>query len=275
MKETLEYIIELLLQLNVIDISKYDETFLNKSIQKRIEVSNCKSVQDYCLLLEKDNEERLKLVNSLHNSYSEFFRNPLTFSVLERIILPELISKMKNSKRKEIRIWSTACASGQEVYSLAMLLEECCNGQRINYRIFATDKNPSQLSLAVKGHFLPSSLTFLSMKRLNQWFTQQAEVYTIKQELKEHIDFSVFDLFNDELGCPSSSIFGDFDLVVCANLLFYYKNQYREAILGKASKCLSINGYLITGETEREILMHHNYHEAYPQSAIFRKMEFA
>jgi chemotaxis methyl-accepting protein methylase len=80
----------------------------------------------------------------------------------------------------------------------------------------------------------------------------------------------VFDLFSEQLSCPPASIFGDFDLMVCANLLFYYKNEDRKIILKKAGKCLAKGGFIITGETERDILIRHNYHEVFPQSAIFQ-----
>jgi chemotaxis protein methyltransferase CheR len=89
--------------------------------------------------------------------------------------------------------------------------------------------------------------------------------------LKNNIDFSVFDLLSGQFSCPPASIFGEFDIVVCANMLFYYKNKYRQAILEKTGNCMANAGYLVTGETERQILIDHNYSEAFPQSAIFRK----
>jgi len=109
------------------------------------------------------------------------------------------------------------------------------------------------------------------MKRVKQWFTKHADTYTIKPELKENIDFSVFDLFSEQLSAPPASIFGDFDLVVCANLLFYYKPEYQKVIVLKTGSSLANNGYLVVGETERDILQKHNYHEVFPQSAIFQK----
>ena len=83
------------------------------------------------------------------------------------------------------------------------------------------------------------------------------------------IDFSVFDLFSEQLSSPPASIFGDFNLVICANLLFYYKHEFRKIILEKVGSCLAKGGYLVTGETERDILLRYNYHEIFPQSAIF------
>ena len=271
MKETNKHIFRLL-QSQGIDVSKYDVSFLNKSLQKRITETHCNSEEVYCNLLEQNIKEAEYFLDSLHNSYTEFFRNPLTFSVLERIILPSLILKKENTKNKEIRIWSAACASGHEAYSLAILLEEIkdIKVEKINYRIFATDQCEAQVNEAKRGIYSSTALNNLNMKRVREWFTKHGDTYTIKPELKEHIDFSVFDLFSEQLSAPPASIFGDFDLVICANILFYYKHEYRKIILEKAENCLSKGGYLMTGEAEREILISNNYHEVYPQSAIFK-----
>jgi len=256
------------------DISKYNITFLNNSLQKRIAETHCKMDGEYYNLLEQSNNERVLFFDSLLNSYTEFFRNPLTFAVLERIILPSLMLKKKTSKNKEIRIWSAACAAGQEAYSLAMLLEEIKNGndENLNYRIFATDQSDTQVNQSRKGTYSAAELNNLNMKRVKQWFTKQADSYSVKPELKQNIDFSVFDLFSEHLSAPPASIFGDFDLVVCANLLFYYKPEYQKIMIKKIGKSLANNAYLVVGETERDILIKHNYQEVFPQTAIFQKL---
>ena len=280
MKNEYFNIANLLKSLYDIDVSRYDVNFLNKSFNKRMAEVHCSKAEEYCTLLEQNKNEGQIFLDSLQISYSEFFRNSLTFSVLERIILPSIILNKKKNKYKEIRVWSAACASGQESYSLAMLFEELRNAgnSNFNYRIFATDSSDSQVIEATKGQYSAEAINNLTLKRIKLWFTNHlpagrpgADTYTIKPELKEHIDFSVFDLFSGQFSSPPGSIFGDFDLVVCANLLFYYKPEYRKIILEKTTGCLANIGYLITGETERDILMNHNYNEVFPQSAIFQK----
>lgn len=254
-----------------IDISKYDETFLWKSLQKRMEANNLLSVEEYYTLLEVSKEEGKYFLAALQIGYSSFFRNPLTFAVLERLIFPEIVFNKVNSKRKEIRIWSAACAAGQEVYSIAILLEELNRGiaDPFRYRIFATDYSESLIHDALKGEYSAYALNNLGLKRVGEWFLKQGEIYTVKPELKTNIEFSHFDLLDEHLSCPSTSIFGDFDLVFCANLLFYYTKDCQQKILEKLLNCLSSRGYLITGEAEREIIMDRGDHEAYPFSAIF------
>jgi chemotaxis methyl-accepting protein methylase len=263
-----------LLNMCQFDINKFDSGFLNNILTKRMTETGCLTLDEYANLIENSKNESKILTRSLQINYSEFFRNPLTFAVLENIILPSIQLKIKNTGRKEIRIWSAACASGQEVYSLAILLEELlkknANGI-ISYRIFATDQSIHNLENAKRGQYSIESIKNIQIQRFNQWFQKDGDVYSILPELKEKIDFSAFDLLDEESGTPPASIYGDFDLVFCANLLFYYKNEIRKKIIEKTGNCLSTGGFLVTGETERDILLKNNYREVFPQSAIFQK----
>lgn len=272
MKENTVQIANQLKHLCNVDISKYDESFLDKSIRKRVEQTQFQSIEEYCSFLEQNKEEIEVFSNSLHNNYSKFFRNTFTFSVLEHIVLPTLVKNKKGNKKKEIRIWSSACAAGQEAYSLSILLEELKNRVKgkFNYRIFATDQCDSQIKKAAKGQYAEKDIDNLSLNHVNQWFTKRGDIYTVKQALKKNIYFSVFDLFDENLNSPPTSIFGYFDLIICANLLFYYNREHQKKILKKVNNNLAKKGYVITGEAEREILRRYNYIEVFPPSAIFR-----
>jgi chemotaxis methyl-accepting protein methylase len=273
MIEYVHQISDILRRMDNREVSHYDDAFLRTSLEKRMAGSGCGSAAEYAALLERSDAERALFMDSLQICYSEFFRNPLTYAVLERIVFPALVAQKRTSQQKELRIWSAACAGGQEAYSLAMLLEElnAGEGQQFRYRIFATDHSASQVAEAAAGQYASASLGNLSTKRLNRWFTRQGDTCSILPELRGHIDFSVFDLFSQDLNCPPTSIFGDFDLIVCANLLFYYKNEFRMLILDKTAAALTKNGYLVTGETERDIALRGGFQELFPQSALFTR----
>jgi chemotaxis methyl-accepting protein methylase len=275
MKDKPGYLIEFMLMRKSIDVSGFDETFLIKSLQKRMTETRCTVKEEYYQLLERDNREADDFLDSLQISYSEFFRNPLTFSLLEKIVLPSVAIKKAAGKRHEIRLWSAACAGGQEAYSLSMLLNEfnSAKANKQDFRIFATDISQAHVDFAAKGQYPKSALNMLTLKRLSEWFSKKGDVYSVKPQLKENIDFSVFDLFNPDYSCPPASIFGNFDIVFCANVLFYFKPDFRTKILDKINHCLAEDGYLITGEVERDILLKNNYHEIYPQSCIFKKIQ--
>lgn len=271
MSDAISDVITLFKELDGTDLSIFNTSFLDHSIQKRITEIKTNSTEDYFKLLETNPNERETLMNSLQISFSEFFRNPLTFAVLERVVLPSLALKKK--KQKEIRIWSVACASGQEAYSIAILLEELIGRlpYTISYRIFATDHSEIQIQNAQKGQFYFASVKKLGLKRAEDWLSKQGDVYTVKPKLKEKIDFSVFDLLEEKNSSPPVSIFGDFDLIICANLLFYYQMKYREQMIQKASKCLAKEGYFVTDEVEREFLIDYGFVEMISPSAIFQK----
>ena len=264
--------IDLLKKQHAIDVSMYDEIFMNKTIMQNVEKAGCRTFEEYSHILAESKKEVQKLADSFQISYSEFFRNPLTFSVLERIILPELIFNNRNKKSKEIRIWSAACAGGQETYSMAILLEGFNNGnERIEYRIFGTDQDEAQINKARIGEFDIASIGNVTHKLEKQWFLRHGNKYAVIPELKKNIEFSAFDLFSEQNSSPPESNFGGFDIILCANLLFYYKNEFRRIIIDKIRGALTENGLVITGEAEREILMNFKFKESYPHSGIFRK----
>jgi chemotaxis protein methyltransferase CheR len=271
MKNELDQIVRVVKQVGGNDISIFDDTFLVRTIEKRLPVTNCASFNQYLDLLEADYHEVELLNRSLIIPFSEFYRNPLTFSLLEQVILPKIIQRKSLTRQREIRVWSAACAGGQEAYSLAMILEELLprSEKKMNYRIFATDLQETQLEEARRGSYTENVLGQVSLKRLNRWFEIKGNSFTIHPDLRANIDFSVFDLLDQQLHSPPSSIFGGFDLIFCANLLFYYKAEYRRTIIRKIGSSLANEGYIVTGETEREILLNLNYHEIFMQSAIF------
>jgi len=252
--------------------SIYEQAFLQTTIEKRLQETGCSSPEEYCDYWEQNPAEEQILRAALHNHFSEFFRDPLIFAILERSILPELIRKKKNDKRSEIRIWSAGCAAGQEPYSLAILLEEALGNSHpgLTYRIFASDVDETQLDEARLGYYPAAALGNLSLKRAETWFTRQGAGYVVKAALQKNINFSVFDLIQEERGCPPVSIFGDFDLLLCCNLLIYYQPAARTLILDRFEHCLARGGTLVTGAAERGLAQAHQYREVFPQAAIFR-----
>lgn len=274
MKNEFELIIRFLEEHKVWSFSKYDSGFISELLTKRIIHLNNLTVHDYLNKLTSEDDEIKYLYDSLQISYSEFFRNKLTFEVLETVILPEIIFKARSENKKEIRVWSAACAAGQEAYSLAIVLKEVVElyGNKIKFRIFASDQSVEQISLAKKGFYNSNALNNVSLLRLNKWFKLGDDgCYEVSDELKKNVDFSDFDLLSREFNCPSTSIYGDFDLVVCSNLLYYYKPQYQKDILKKVSIGLSEDGYVVSSDIERDILLTNNYKEVFPYSAVFKK----
>ncbi len=257
------------------DISRYDESFLLKSVEKRMAATSRATMAEYCTYLSEDNGEAEAFLRSLNITYSEFFRNPLTFAVLEQRVLPRLIEKKLESGSAEIRIWSAGCAAGQEVYSVAILLDELLLARQISlaYRIFATDIAETALSSARNGVYDAAAVQNVQLKHIRSSFSEQNGSYTIARRIRERIEFSFYDLLDERSTSPPGSIYGDFDLVFCSNLLFYYTPAIRKFILNKVCHSLSDGGYLVTGEAERSILETINLDEISPMSGIYQKSQ--
>jgi len=255
-----------------IDLSVYDETFLLKSLQKRMTATACDTMADYYLFLRANQAETGTFVQSLNITYSEFFRDPLVFALLQQTILPDILRNKKKNGRKEIRIWSAACASGQEAYSLAILLDQLEAGKQygVHCHIFATDISATEIEIAKTGVYAPSSLQNVPMKYMDQYFSREGDYYKIAAQLREAVDFSVYDLLDQETKSLPSSIIGDFDLVFCSNLLFYFKQNTQKLIMNKTIRNLAPGGFVVTGEVEKEILSSFHFSPVFTPATIFK-----
>lgn len=255
------------------DLSRYDESFLAKSLASRYTATGSATVDDYCICLSEIPGEADALCCSLRITYSEFFRNSLSFALLEHMVLPTLIA---SSRRSGLRIWSAGCAAGQEAYSLAILLHEAAIAREhpVPYRIVATDISTKELARAESGVYSAADVANVRLKQIEQAFRLCGNDYQVNQTIRDHIDFSVHDLLDPHVHSPPTGIYGDYDLVICSNLLFYYRKEIRQGILEKLDHSLAAGGYLVTGEAEREMAGQiPGLHPVCRPAAVFRKQE--
>lgn len=237
-------------------ISLYDKCFVIKSVEKRIRENNLNSPESYLKFIFENSNEAQKFLNSLNITYSEFFRNPLTFSLLRQIIFPLILCEKEKSGNNNIRIWSTGCSAGQEVYSIAIILDELLSDKDKDYKyhIFATDTNEAFIELAKRGSYDFQEVKNTSLNHIIKYFTKDKDRYNIICKFKENINFSVYDLLDENTSCPPESIYGNFDMIICCNLLFYYKSSIQKTIINKIEECLQVGGFFVTGEAEKSIV---------------------
>lgn len=258
------------------DISRYEESFLLKSLEKRLVATSVTTIADYREYLSEHDGEAAEFFRSLNITYSGFFRNPLTFALLEQQVLPRLIEEKPGSGTAEIRVWSAGCAAGQESYSVAILLDELLSAQQtsLSFRIFATDISENSLASARRGVYDAAAVQNVRLKYIDSCFESHNVRYSVAGRLKKRIEFSFYDLIDERSTSPPGSIYGDFDLVFCSNLLFYYKPEIQQVILNKVIHALSCGGYLVTGEAERAIVEERTtLIELFPMSAVYRKTD--
>jgi len=233
------------------DISKFDDAFFIKAVENRIAIVKVNGISEYIQHLSNNIDEANKLLQSLYITHTEFFRNPLTFAHLEEWILPLLMNR--KSDKGELRIWSAGCSTGQEAYSIAMLIENLNSREqkKVRYRIIATDVSESALIKAKTGEYNEKEIQKIRVKDLNEFFVRFGETYKVSPQLKQHVSFSTYDLLDNLSSSPQESIFGNFDLIICSNVLFYYKLKYQQFIIKKLVGVMDEKGYLITGEAEK------------------------
>lgn len=258
-----------------VDLTIFNPSFAEKTIRGRMSETQCTSSSEYIEYLKTNPAETSKLKAVLNNNFSEFFRNTLTFAYLEHQILPTIAADKLKKRNQEIRIWSAACAAGQEAYSIAILCDEFAKNHHsdIGFRIFATDISETEIQNAQKGFYPENALRNVTYDRIKKYFSPKGDRLMVHASLREYINFSTFDLLNEDCLCPSASIFGNFDIIFCANLLFYYKPGVQQRILRKADHCLASKGWLIVGDAEKEITESNTNYISYKHLPLFQKPE--
>jgi len=271
--EKMQEVIDLVREVHGFDLSCFDETFFGQSLQKRQSATATVTIEEYLELLQQRPTEAKNLLESMNVVYSEFFRNPLAFTLLEQVLLPEIFDE-KEKSGGEIRVWSTGCATGQEAWSAAILLDEMVGmrNRPLSYRIIASDRSESALAQARTGRYHIDTMGSLKTRYMRNAFSRRGDYFTVVPRLRQKVTFTVYDLLDTETFCPPESIFGNFDLVFCCNILFYYRQAVQASVLKKIRRCLAPSGYLITDATERRIVEESSgFRASTPPAAVFQR----
>jgi chemotaxis protein methyltransferase CheR len=242
----LDTIIRTMERMHGLDISDYELSFLDRTIDRRLKATGCQTRDIYLAEhLQKDTTEAMALHRSLCVGFSAFFRDSLTFALLENQILPDLVEKARKTGRTRLRIWSAGCAAGQEAWSIAILLDEVTApaDRKKAWCILATDLYGPDLALARAGVYSSTELGNVRLRHLNACFIREGQEYAVAEYLREQVEFADYNLLAPGTLCPPASIYGDFDLVLCCNVLFYYRFPQQIRILDKLLGCLAPGGY--------------------------------
>jgi len=244
---TLNLLMEKVCQNGNYDFRNYKSGTITRRLARRLNATGAKTYSEYASLLDTCPHEYEKLADDLTIKVSSFMRNPYTFQQVSRLVLPELVSYKKEHRQHKLSFWSTACAHGEEPYSIAMLLAAFL-GQRVRdfgISIHATDISLKALEKAAAGHYLPSEIENLSPAILERSFTYQNGEYAITNDIRKMVDFSYFDLVSGRV--PP---FTNLDCIFCCNILIYLQRQLQERVLSMLYDSLASPGYLILGEVE-------------------------
>lgn len=242
-----------ILSLTKIDLNSYKEKQMRRRIDTLIRKTSAKTYDEYVVLLKKDNDIFEAFINFLTINVSEFFRNPDQWQILDKKIFPELIQRFG----KNLKIWSAACSTGDEPYSLVMALSKHIPLNQIH--IIATDIDKQVLEKARVGLYNAKSIANVPDEFKKKYFTPIGSSFQISNEIKRHVEFKEHNLLRDPY--PSNC-----DMIVCRNVVIYFTDEAKEEIYIKFNKSLKDKGILFIGSTEQIM----NYRELnYDRSSSF------
>ncbi|MDF2820227.1 MAG: cheR [Clostridiales bacterium] len=228
-----------ILQLTSIDLNAYKERQMRRRIESLIKKSDISDYEPYVHALKKDKALFDEFVNYLTINVSEFYRNPEQWRLLENDILPQLFGRFGN----KLKIWSAACSTGDEPYSLVMLLSKFLPLNQI--KVIATDIDKEVLDKARMGMYNPKSLEGLPEEFKKKYFKQiSSTAYQISDDIKKCVEFKQHNLLKDEY-------IKECDLLVCRNVLIYFTDEAKNDIFSKFHKSLKKEGILFLGSTEQ------------------------
>ena len=228
-----------------LDFRQYHKAVIKRKVASRIYLNNLKSYFDYASFLSRNPQEYDKLLEELCINVSEFFRDSEVW-VTVRYLFETLINQKKTRNESSIRIWSAGCASGEEPYSIAILLKELLKEdfRRSSIELYATDIDKKCLTQAKFGLYPKESLKNVEEKRLKGCFSPDAAGgYRIGQEFREMVRFQYLDMINE---APIT----DVDVIFCRNVFIYFNRSLQELLLTKFYNSLKPGGYLVKGRAE-------------------------
>lgn len=253
-------------QVSSFKIECYKHSTIERRINYRIKMLDIGSLDEYLVYLKRNNNEAELLIKSFQIGVTHFFRDASVWSYIKQAILPELF----NIKGRPLRIWSVGCATGEEAFSIALLLEEESRrlNQPITYKVFATDIDEVAIRKASNGCYTKKDLIGIEPSMLERYFDVLGDVYCVKSQIRDNMIFSVHDVLAQP---PFSKI----DLVVCRNLLIYFESDAQKNILSRLNFALNDDAFLVLGSAESISLLRQYYSDEEPRKKIYRKKERA
>ncbi|MCX6306690.1 MAG: protein-glutamate O-methyltransferase CheR [Bacteroidetes bacterium] len=255
-------------------LSVYSETFLKKTLARRMDEVNVVNLAGYLDYISGDHGELAELSETLNICYTIFFRSSIDLSLVEEFILPGLIQSRQKNNSDTLRIWSVGCADGPEAYTLAMLSDKVISDR--NYHasvmVFGTDISLAALAKARLGMYDANMVQQVRLSYIDRYFTRKKSTYSVNDRIRSLVDFSQGDITDPGYSSPPAGIFADFDLVSCCNLMIYYNHDIQQMILEKLYQSISRNGYLLVGESEQLIVEQSGkFHQFSPYGNVFVK----
>lgn len=236
-----------------LDFTEYKRPTILRRITKRMAQYNFSRVDKYYSFLKGNPKELELLAKDFLIGVTSFFRDPDAFKIMEEKVIPDIIN---NAEDDVLKVWVAGCATGEEAYSLAILIKEYLNKSKIKLevKIFATDINKAALNTASKGIYLTSIEKSITQERLQQFFDNEGVTFKVKPEIRKMLIFAQHDLVKNPPYC-------NMDLISCRNLLIYMNFILQKKVFSMMQFGLKKNGYLFLGPSENSAILKSEFTE--------------
>lgn len=228
-----------------VDFSHYKPSTVVRRIERRMGIVQVNSIGDYIAYIRNQPKEIVSLFKDLLIGVTKFFRENESYKVLKRKVIPKLFENAKARKAKVLRVWVPGCSTGEEAYSLAMVMQSYLDHHKFNIeiKVFATDIDREAIELAGIGLYPDSVAADVEMEYLSKYFEKKKNGYQVKRSIREVVVFALQNLIKDP---PFTKI----DLISCRNLLIYFQPSIQKKVLSIFNYALLPDGYLFLGASE-------------------------
>jgi two-component system CheB/CheR fusion protein len=264
-ERTLRVFLDQLRERSGIDFNSYKMPTIMRRLQRRMVATGNNRLDDYLRYLQSHPDEYQRLVSSFLIKVTEFFRDPELFTYLREHVLPELIAEARR-RGNELRLWSAGCATGEEAYSLAILVSDVLGDEldQFNVRIFATDLDLDAVAFARRGIYPPSALEDVPSEMVDRFFNRSKGDYEIKKQVRALTVFGQHDL-------GQRAPFPRIDLALCRNVLIYFTNELQKRALQLFAFSLRTGGYLVLGQAETTSPLVEYFSHEHPRLKVYRR----
>jgi len=225
-----------------IHFSATNRSILESRLKERLREKKSDSLQDYYKLLLRDRDELKTLLDSVTTNLTRFFRNQAHFDALEKYIVPELIKMRGPAGDRKLRIWSAGCSTGEEPYTIAMLLKDILP-MGWSFEVVASDISLKSLMVGKEGFYADARIPGIPEPFLAKYFEKKPGGYQIKDDLKRTVRFDYHNMKND-------SGLRNLDVVFCRNVLIYFDEAAQKAAIERFWNSMASKSFLFIGHSE-------------------------
>ena len=248
-----------------LDFTQYKTPTILRRLKRRMLATEMTTLDAYVHYLDQHPDEYVHLVSSFLIKVTEFFRDADLFAALHEQVIPSIIAAARQ-RESEIRLWSAGCATGEEAYSLAMIVADLLGSDLGNFtvRIFATDLDPDAIAFARRGVYPASALTGLPPDLIARYCIQRDGEYEVIKKVRGMLVFGEHDL-------GQRAPFPRIDLVLCRNVLIYFTTELQKRVLQLFSYALRDDGYLVLGKAETVTPLSEAFISTHASLKIYRR----